>query len=78
LSYDCGNRHATGTHTGTNLYLTHVELVGLYVRLSEQEEDLDGVQSALLRKISGELYRALSLMEMENIDSYYKRVKEMK
>lgn len=54
-----------------HMELTHSELVALYVALSRTEGELDDVQTKVLERLAGELYRELSVSEMEEIEAYY-------
>jgi len=49
------------------------DLVGLYVMLKRQEEELDWSMNALLNRVERELFRHLSIEEMESLEERYAR-----
>jgi hypothetical protein len=49
------------------------DVVGLYVMLKRQEEELDWSMNALLNRVERELFRHLSIEEMESLEERYAR-----
>jgi hypothetical protein len=47
------------------------ELIGLYLLLSEYEDSLDPLLQRLRERLEDRLYQALSIEEMERIDTLY-------
>jgi hypothetical protein len=49
------------------------DVVGLYVMLKRQEDELDWSMNALLNRVERELFRHLSIEEMESLEERYAR-----
>lgn len=56
---------------GINISLSRKELISLYLVLMGSESNLDDTQREVFAQISDEVYRMLSIEEIEDINSYY-------
>ena len=54
-----------------NLRLSHSELVALFMLLRRDEADLDSRQIDVYDRVRSNLYRTMSVAEMEDVESYY-------
>jgi hypothetical protein len=50
-----------------------MEAVGLYLMLKGREKELDSVLQGLLTRLETTLFEALSIEELENLDSLYSK-----
>jgi hypothetical protein len=55
-----------------NIDLRGMSAVGLYLFLQKHEEELDGRTLALLNDLERELFRHLSIEEMERLEKAYR------
>ena len=54
-----------------NLRFSHSELVALFMLLRRDEADLDSHQIDVYDRVRSNLYRTMSVAEMEDVESYY-------
>jgi hypothetical protein len=56
------------------LALTREELIALYILLARHEAELDERQREIQEEVSRQVYRLLSLDEIEDIEGYYQKL----
>ena len=61
----------TGEQGEYSLDLSHRDLISLYIILTKNESELDSTQQVVFGRVCDQVYRRLSVEQIENIDSLY-------